>query len=598
MNAEKIFAGLVIFTNFLVVSCDKELVSSGYPTVVLNSVPGQADENVFSATIMKNGYRKVDRTGFIWQIEEDPLVRPGFELRCAALDQFAGAVNYSLKKDKNYKVRAFARCGEFLVFSEMMDFTAGNDLPCRLQTFYPDYGYAGDIVTISGKGFNKCAVYNTVMFDNQLSTIKEANDSVLKCVVPSELSSAGPKTIKVYVNGVETSFTYQFNYRVHEYPVIYSVSRKSVKYGTTLELYGKYFNNASAILMSGNSQVFKVTPLYSGTDTLKIEIYNHQNLYEPLNFSSFKIGLVYSSGISWSEQISIVSSWTRMADLPSNSRYKAGAFSLGGYIYVGGGADNGLVLKDLWRYNPQSNSWTRMADIPGNPRVYPIGSASSSNGFMGAGFSADNSSKYQFYDFYKYDPQNNSWSSIPDFPDPINNFFFNYSTSINGRPFFGLSNAVPLCREIENDNWVSHSSVTDLMDSPANGVLTIGNCIYVITGFRSSGVVNKSVWEFNTVTDTWTRKNDFPGSPKHSPVFFSIGKFGYYGCGRSFDAEQYKDMWRYDPSNDKWIRIEDFPGGLRSHTISASYGKCGYTGFGVLLSPVTYYKDFWQYNPE
>lgn len=54
-------------------------------------------------------------------------------------------------------------------------------------------------------------------------------------------------------------------------------------------------------------------------------------------------------------------------------------------------------------------------------------------------------------------------------------------------------------------------------------------------------------------------------------------------------------MWRYDPEEDSWIRIEDFPGGFRSHTVSASGGKYGYAGLGVLMYPVTYFKDLWKF---
>lgn len=292
MNAGKIFTGLIILSCLWIISCDKELVSSGFPTVVLNPVSGQGDELTLSGLIMKSENGTVDETGFIWQIEEDPLIRPGFGLICPASEQFDATVNFSLKKDKIYIVRAYARCGENMIYSEKMDFTAAADFPCTPGTISPDNGYAGDIITIKGKGFNQSLVYNTVMFDNEPATITDANDSVLKCIVPNELKSAGPKTIKVYVNGVESVFAVKFTYKIHEYPVIQSVSRKTIRYGNTLELYGKFLNNATRVILLGNSQSFTVTPVYYSSDTLKIEIYNQENPYLLPSFTNFRIGLM------------------------------------------------------------------------------------------------------------------------------------------------------------------------------------------------------------------------------------------------------------------------------------------------------------------
>ena len=105
----------------------------------------------------------------------------------------------------------------------------------------------------------------------------------------------------------------------------------------------------------------------------------------------------------------------------------------------------------------------------------------------------------------------------------------------------------------------------------------------MIAGYRVNNTVNNSVWEYNVTTGLWTRKANFPGSARYAPAAFSVGNYGYYGCGMNTSQQQFKDMWRYDPAKDSWIRIEDFPGGERSHLIGISAGKYGYFGLGLIL---------------
>jgi len=115
-------------------------------------------------------------------------------------------------------------------------------------------------------------------------------------------------------------------------------------------------------------------------------------------------------------------------------------------------------------------------------------------------------------------------------------------------------------------------------------------------GIKTATNIIMSDKKVNLVS-SWTKVKDFPGTARYAPGFFSIGNYGYYGCGMSTSSQQYSDMWRYDPADDKWIRMHDFPGGIRSHLVSTSDGKSGFEGLGILMSPVTYCSDFWKYDP-
>lgn len=238
-----------------------------------------------------------------------------------------------------------------------------------------------------------------------------------------------------------------------------------------------------------------------------------------------------------------------------------------------------------------------MADLPGVGRCYPRTFSTSTNGYLGAGFSSDNSSAYQLYDFYKFDPQANTWSSIPDYPDYNPDFYIGFTVTVNGRPFISLSSQIHSMEELVNDTWNSRPTISEMIDCPAAGVFSIGNKFYVIAGFRINNSYSNTVWEYDSDSGIWTQKSDFPGPARCASAFFSINNYGYYGCGYSTDFTQYKDMWRYDPSKDKWIRIEDFLAGKRSHLVSSVAGNSGFIGLG-LIRPNTLNKDFYKFDPE
>lgn len=695
-----IFTLLFLISALVISSCDRQPISSGFPNVITLSAKDLGDMIVFSGELKNDDGTDIDEVGFIWQNDEDPIARPGFLVRSDASGSgfFTAEVNWSITHDKNFVLRAYAKCGEKMVYGEALVFRSDLSLPCRLIRIEPDSAFRGDTIKLIGEGFNRTLQYNKVIIGGKNSAIVAVNDTVLTCIVPADLAK-GLSSVTIVVNGISADFESKFrlllppppqvvtknannvswftaitegsvdpngapcavsfeygltteygqgmiaspgsvsgdsvidvtatlrnltpnsvyHYRIKAIsesgtsygedltfrtlvappmPLISSLSATTVKYGSTLTVYGQNMNAATSVILGSTSQSITVTPKSVTSVSMEIEVYNQQNPSQLLGFSSFRVGLVYPDGVTWSDAVVIGSSWTRVADLPGLPRYKAGYFTVGDKFYIGCGASNGATLRDFWRYDPQSNAWTRMADFPGLPRIYAIGTADNSFGYMGTGHTEDNSTKTQLYDFYKYNPGTGTWSAIPDYPDAISNFFLNYGVSVNGHAYVSLSNTVQNTREITGNSWISHPNVSDLMNSGGNSVFVFGDSYFVICGYRfNSSQINRAVWEYNTQTSTWTRKADFPGPARNLAMYFSIGNYGYISCGTTNDNQQFTDTWRYDPANDKWIRVDDFPAGARSHVVSASIGNYGFAGLGVRLSSAIYYNDLWKFDP-
>lgn len=121
----------------------------------------------------------------------------------------------------------------------------------------------------------------------------------------------------------------------------------------------------------------------------------------------------------------------------------------------------------------------------------------------------------------------------------------------------------------------------------------IGNYGYICLGQGVSNPFFQDLWQFDPVTNVWTQKADFIGSPRRQAVAFAIGDTAYVGTGMS--ATGYcKDMFKYDPQTNTWTQLSDFGGSARKEAVGFTMGGQGYVGTG---DDGVKKNDFWQYEP-
>lgn len=193
--------------------------------------------------------------------------------------------------------------------------------------------------------------------------------------------------------------------------------------------------------------------------------------------------------------------------------------------------------------------WTQKTDYAGIETYGAVGLSIGSKGYIGTGTDSCNYSRK----FWQYDPSTDTWTQKADFGGV-------------GR-FWAVG-------------------------------FTIGSKCYIGTGVYgdTSDIMAKDFWEYDTLTDNWTRKSDFGGCPRYGAVGFSIGSKGYIGTGLDSNYLGLNDFWEYDPANDTWTQKADFPGEARGAAAGFSIGTKGYIGTG-LDNNVLGLNDFWEYNP-
>jgi N-acetylneuraminic acid mutarotase len=268
------------------------------------------------------------------------------------------------------------------------------------------------------------------------------------------------------------------------------------------------------------------------------------------------VGTAYGNNVTFTTSSEHGSSSPRISDFPGGVRYDAAGFSIGTFLYVGLGYNDGdIPMKDFWEWNQATGLWTRKADYPGNSTGGAVGFSIGKKGYIGTGSNRNTNGLTN--EFWEYDPANNSWIQ---------------KASISGTS--GRAYAVGF---------------------------SIGNKGYIGTGFLSDnilGLYSNDFWEWDQATNIWTKKADFPGNARSSAVGFSIGNKGYIGTGNN-DKTSFKDFWEWDQASNVWTQKADFAGTPRLSAVGFSIGDKGYIGTGINFgTPVNFMKDFWEWDQK
>ncbi|MBS1658624.1 MAG: T9SS type A sorting domain-containing protein [Bacteroidetes bacterium] len=282
--------------------------------------------------------------------------------------------------------------------------------------------------------------------------------------------------------------------------------------------------------------------------------------------------------------------WTRKADF-INGRSGAIGLSIGNYGYAGTGGSSLGWQKDFWRYDPNNNSWTQMADFPGSARGNATAFSIEDKGYLGVGQDDNGFRK----DFWQYDPVTNSWNQRSDFGGGERCVVVGFSIGSKGYIGTGLDNNWNRKKDFweynaQNDSWIPKANFPGAARAYAAGFATEGR------GYIGNGdTYSNDFWEYNPESNSWVQKASYPGGGRTNMVGFSVGNDGYLGTG--YNGPKYRDFWKYNPQINTWEKVADFGGEAREWAIGFAVGGKGYLGLGI---PDNYssFNDFWEYTPE
>jgi hypothetical protein len=488
------------------------------------------------------------------------------------------------------------------------DFTV-NFTP-SISSFTPTSGVAGTSVTISGTNFSTTASQNTVRFNGVSATVTAATATSLTVTVPSA-TATGKITVQV---GTLTATTSSTDFQI--IPAITSFSPASGTVGTSVTITGTNFsttaasnivkfNGTSAVVSSASaSSLTAVVPSGASTGKITVEVAS-QTATSATDFT-VTLPVVIITGFSPLQGAvgsTVTISGNNFSTTPANNIVKfngvvttvTNASQSTLTVTVPVGATTGAITVQVGSQTvTSSTSFTIPA--PTITSFTPI------QGGVGTiiVLSGSNFSPILTENVVKFGGTSGQTAEVIQASTTSLTVRVPVGATTGGISVVTSSNAAPLTSTftVISNYWRKMANLPGAGRYSAVG-FAIGNKGYVGTGFGVGGKF-KDFWEYNSLTDTWTQKADLPGAARQDGVGFAIGNKGYVGLGVTGTTNTLaKDFWEYDPSTNTWTQKADFGGTARAGSTAFAVGTKGYVGTGRTSSgaPVTYSKDFWEYNP-
>lgn len=153
--------------------------------------------------------------------------------------------------------------------------------------------------------------------------------------------------------------------------------------------------------------------------------------------------------------------------------------------------------------------------------------------------------------------------------------------------FFSINTATLTAQEtwLQMDNMPIHRSQTM--------GFSIGTKGYIIGGLDENINDSSSLWEWDSISNTWIQKADMPSGSRISGIAFSIGEKGYVATGYSFGM--FNDLWEWDQATDTWTQKADLPAENRGQSSCFVIGDKAYIA-GGFDSNYAELDQFWEWN--
>ena len=291
------------------------------------------------------------------------------------------------------------------------------------------------------------------------------------------------------------------------------------------------------------------------------------------------------------------------------------SFGIGNQAFIGTGFQNSEVgeninLKDLWRYDTDSESWSLVNSVAddfeerSNAVAVTIGnSVYLGLGIQTLGTTTSPPSYNPLNDFWKFTPEGNQWEELAPYLGEASGG--QIAVALGDRAYVGMGTVVSnegsfsLSSELYEYNS-STDEWTKKADFPFNlrsGAIAFGIDTKIYYGLGSRRIDGPSVgdgfnylndfYEYDTETDSWRQLNDLPIQFRRSQASgFAVNDKGYVAAGRRslLNVETFDDFLTYDPETDSWTQLEDIPGGARYNNNIAVLNDRVMLGLGSVSS--------------
>ena len=300
--------------------------------------------------------------------------------------------------------------------------------------------------------------------------------------------------------------------------------------------------------------------------------------------------------------------WHYVTVIPGLPRTQAVSFAIGSKAYIGTGVyQNDMHLEDMWEYDTETGAWTQKANYPeGKVRGLTAFSVNG-KGYAGMGYRRNGTNEGESTNtFYEYDPINNTWTRIQDYPGPLNANDYHDAFSLNNKGYIASAkedeSGVYLYEYDPNANRWNKESTYNFASFDVNASLVsakaVGSNIYCYVR-RTQGVFSNEVnifLQYDTEFDIWIEKS-CPIPINYTKMeSFVMGNNFYLFSGNLYAGVHNNTVYKYYPETNTWTENEvSEPKIFRYHPVNLVINGKLYYGGGDNEGNRT---DLWVYDPS
>lgn len=532
MNIHKISISTLAFLGFvLLIGCGDKEDPNSPPTITTHQVEVLDGGGVFFTGEVTKHHLITDH-GFIYG--EDSSLRMLWTIplnQPLKSGRFSHKLKVGLSPNQVYYFKAYININGHMVYGETKSFLSNGSVPPIIENVYPDKGYLGQTIKISGKNFGTNTIYTSVSFGEHRSHFLTVNDSLILVTIPPNLSMAEfPLTVTTHDKSA------QVPYSLHT-PEIAALEPNTGTFRSIITIKGDHFDtipNRNQVLVGEQQAII----LSSTRKEIKFIVPDDLSMgTSPLSITS-QLQQV-TTGVTFQLTAPLITEFPHCTATNNTFEIKGEFFNPIhnlNQVFFGetkadilGGDKNRLLVK-----------------VPHGP--FP---------------DAKTHIKVQIADIIKQDPKEicieDAWvmisNSLPfSFYRDLGTFVIADKAYVIAVPKDYTDRSKYLW-EYNPDNTVWTKSSLPFTSHHAGN--SVGNGI---KGYAYTAEYKDNFWEYNPSTKQWIKRADFPGLVRYRTSMFSIGKYVYLGIGDNLEKgnpEIYHDFYRYDPDNNQWTRIAD-----------------------------------------
>ncbi len=433
----------------------------------------------------------------------------------------------ALRESADFKTRAWVLVGAKKFYSNYTFFKGKGFPPPVITSLSKEYAYNGEVFYINGKYFTDIFPNNQliVKIDNIPCYVVSATFDQIGILMP-DTKTKGKVKISVNVFGIDAAEKFEIeNYR----PEIYSVTPQSMSPTGEISIKGKFHSeyNKNIFPVQNDHNIYNIVKytddeiIIRATDNMNCD--SLYSIYFRMSDYNNHIYEYVNTGFS----VKRLGDWQGLKKTPFKLGADYGYYGLScngkGYVMEFNMLDKPTLF---WRYDPQSDSWTKLPQFPGVYRIDPV--FTECNGLIYCGLG------YDFYsfkrsDFYKFDPTTNAWSPCAEF-----NFDYIYGPSVFSRT---IQDAIYVFSDREKQKAIY---------DPASDKWEISACDVPYSSSAKKMFVNKGnfyhqtdwqFYQFDPATNKFTLQYSTYDISYFASVFTAGDRIFMYGSCRIWEVD-------------------------------------------------------------